>query len=71
MQTGLDYPCDEIDQYMVMRFWVKKHELNIKVEIIQNANFLDESELVGGARLASIRDIGLLKLMTVSNRASL
>jgi len=68
--TRLDYPCDESDQYMFMRFWVKKQERNIKVEIIQNANFLDEPELIGGARLASIRDIGLLKLMTASNRAS-
>jgi len=68
--TRLDYPCDESDQYMFMRFWVKKNELNIKVEIIQNANFLDESELLNGARLASIRDIGLLKLMTACNRAS-
>ena len=53
-----------------MRFWVKKDETDIKVEIMQNANFLDEPELVSGARLASIRDIGLLKLMTASNRAS-
>jgi len=68
--TRLDYPCDESDQYMFMRFWVKKHELKIKVEIIQNANFLDEPQLVGGAKLASIRDMGLLKLMTASNRAS-
>ena len=66
----LDYPCDENDQYMFMRFWIKKGESNIKVEIIQNANFLDEPEIVSGARLASIRDIGLLKLMTASNRAS-
>ena len=68
--TRLDYPCDESDQYMFMRFWVKKDETDIKVEIMQNANFLDEPELVSGARLASIRDIGLLKLMTASNRAS-
>jgi hypothetical protein len=53
-----------------MRFWVKKHELNIKIEILQNANFLDKPEHVSGAKLASIRDIGLLKLMTASNRAS-
>lgn len=68
--TRLDYPCDESDQYMFMRFWVKKRELNIKVEIIQNANFLDEPEFISGARLASVRDIGLLKLMAASNRAS-
>lgn len=68
--SRLDYPCDESDQYMFMRFWVKKHELNIKIEILQNANFLDEPEHVSGAKLASIRDIGLLKLVTASNRAS-
>ena len=68
--SRLDYPCDESDQYMFMRFWVKKCELTIKVEIIQNASFLDDPEVIIGARLASIRDIGLLKLMTASNRAS-
>lgn len=68
--SRLDYPCDESDQYMFLRFWVKKGKFNIKVEIIQNARFLDDPELVNGARLASIRDIGLLKLMTASNRAS-
>ncbi len=68
--SRLDYPCDESDQYMFMRFWVKKSELTIKVEIIQNAIFLDDPEVIIGARLASIRDIGLLKLMTASNRAS-
>lgn len=68
--SRLDYPCDESDQYMFMRFWVKKRELTIKVEIIQNANFLDNPEVIMGTKLASIRDIGLLKLMTASNRAS-
>jgi hypothetical protein len=68
--SRLDYPCDENDQYMFMRFWIKKSDFNIKVEIIQNTNFLDEPELINGARLASTRDIGLLKLMTAANRAS-
>lgn len=68
--SRLDYSCNESNQFMFMRFWLKKRELTIKVEIIQNANFLDNPEVVMGARLASIRDIGLLKLMTASNRAS-
>lgn len=68
--SRLDYPCDKSDQYMFMRFWVNKGKLTIKVEIIQNASFLDDPDFISGARLASIRDIGLLKLMTASNRAS-
>lgn len=68
--SRLDYPYDESDQYMFMRFWIKKSELTIKVEIIQNASFLDDPDVIIGAKLASIRDIGLLKLMTASNRAS-
>lgn len=68
--SRLDYPCDEDDQYMFMRFWIKKDTLSIKVEILQNASFLDEPDIVNGARLATIRDMGLLKLMTASNRAS-
>ena len=27
--SRLDYPCDESDQYMFMRFWVKKRELTV------------------------------------------
>ena len=68
--SRLDYPCDEGDQYMFMRFWIKKGTFSIKVEILQNASFLDKPDIVKGARLATIRDIGLLKLMTASNRAS-
>ena len=44
--------------------------LNIKVEILQNTNFLDDGEEIYGARLATTRDIGILKLMTAANRGA-
>ncbi|WP_421943343.1 nucleotidyl transferase AbiEii/AbiGii toxin family protein [Pedobacter sp.] len=68
--SNLHYPCDRDDQYIFLRFWIKTGKLTIKVEILQNTNFLDTVEEVNGARLATVRDIGLLKLMTAANRAS-
>lgn len=66
----LHYPCDDSDQFTFVRFWIETGDLSIKVEILQNANFLDDPEIVSGARMATVRDIGLLKLMTAANRAS-
>ena len=68
---GLSYPCDESDQFTFMRFFVRINGGNaIKVELMQNANFVDVIEELQGVRMASICDIGLLKLMAVANRAS-
>ncbi|TCC89271.1 hypothetical protein EZ428_16370 [Pedobacter frigiditerrae] len=68
--THIHFPCDESDQFIFLRFWIKTRDLNIKVEIMQNANFLDKPEIVNSAKLASKRDIGILKLMTAANRGS-
>jgi predicted nucleotidyltransferase component of viral defense system len=68
--SNLHYPCDESDQYIFLRFWIKTKKEIIKVEIMQNVNFLDEAEELSGVRVASVRDVGLMKLIAVSNRAS-
>lgn len=64
------YPCDTDDYMIFSRCWIKTDTLNIKVEILQNTNFIDDAEEINGARLATVRDIGLMKLMTAANRAA-
>lgn len=57
------------DQYQFLRaFILKQDELIIKVEIIQNIPIIDPFEYLEGIRLLSLRDIGLLKLMSASSR---
>ena len=68
--SNLHYPCEENDQYIFLRFWVKAKKVTIKVEIMQNINFHDPAEEISGVRLAAVRDVGLMKMVTVSNRAS-
>lgn len=67
---GLTYPCYESDQYIFIRFFLRVDEGAIKIEILQNANFIDNYEVLNGIKLASIGDIAMMKLMTVANRAS-
>jgi len=68
--SGMSFPCDEDDQYIFLRFFVKSNDELIKVEIIQNMLMLDPPEELYGLRLLTQRDIGLLKLMTAANRAN-
>ena len=67
---GCDFPCDIDDQYVFLRFFIRKNGEVIKVEALQNFKMLFQSEIVSGISLLSVKDIGLLKLMSVSNRAS-
>jgi hypothetical protein len=67
---GMDYPCDIDDQYVFLRFYVRKAEEHIKVEILQNMCMTDQGESLDGVRALSVNDMGMLKLMAASNRSS-
>jgi len=67
---GLDYPCNIDDQYIFLRFLVKQKNAFIKVEVLQNFQRLDEVEVIDDIKLLSTKDVGLLKLISASNRAS-
>jgi hypothetical protein len=57
------------DQFYFLRTFIRKSkELIIKVEIIQNIAVLDPFEQYNEIRTLSLRDIGLLKLVSASNR---
>lgn len=64
------YPCDESDQFMFLRFFIVKNGLTVKVEILQNMLNFDEAEIINDVKLMTENDIGKLKLMSASNRAS-
>lgn len=59
---------DFSEQYMFMRLFIQKNDSTIKVEILQNIQYVDEIEFFKGVKLLSVKDIGLLKLMSASNR---
>ncbi len=57
------------DQFYFLRAFIRRSkELIIKVEVIQNIAVLDTFEQYNGIRTLSLRDIGLLKLASASNR---
>lgn len=65
---GIQYPCNENDQYIFLRCFISKEDVTIKVEILQNMKIVDEIENIDGIRLISKKDIGLFKLESASNR---
>jgi hypothetical protein len=67
---AIDYPCDGDDQFLFQRFFVRKDETSIKVEILQNMQTYLEPEIINGIKLMNVYDIGPLKLMSASNRAN-
>ena len=66
----LDYPCDENDQYIFLRCLIKKREVTIKVEILQNMKTMYDIEIVDDIRFISKKDIGLFKLVSASSRSA-
>lgn len=56
------------DQFCFLRGFIRKGEIVIKTEIIQNMGFTDPIEEYQGIKVLSVKDIGLLKLMSASNR---
>ncbi len=67
---NFDYPCDVDDQYIFQRFYVRKGDELIKVEILQNMQFHEKPDMVEGIRLMTENDISVLKIVTACNRAN-
>lgn len=60
---------EELDeQFSFLRCFITKKGLTIKVEILQNLQFLFPPENFEGFKVLSKIDVGLLKLMSASNR---
>jgi len=56
------------DQFCFLRALIIQGEEQIKIDMIQNIQYLDEVENIEGIKMLSVRDIGLFKLMAASNR---
>ncbi|MBX2948038.1 MAG: nucleotidyl transferase AbiEii/AbiGii toxin family protein [Crocinitomicaceae bacterium] len=67
---GMVRPCDIDDQFIFLRFFLQTGSETIKVEVMQNFNLMHEPEHLGGVRIGAVKDIAMMKLMAVANRAS-
>lgn len=61
-------PCDINDQFVFMRFYIFKDGMAIKIELLQNMKNLYPIEVLDNIRLVSVKDIGIFKLISASNR---
>jgi hypothetical protein len=59
------------DQYCFLKALIIQEEVTVKVEIIQNVPLVDLIEIVEGIRMATVLDIGLLKLMSICSRKAI
>ncbi|MEO2060751.1 MAG: nucleotidyl transferase AbiEii/AbiGii toxin family protein [Mesonia sp.] len=62
------YPVKENDQFVFIRFFIKKGDVTIKVDIIQNMKALYPFETIKDVRCYNVIDLGLFKLVSCSNR---
>ena len=62
------YPVKENNQFIFLRFFIVKDNVTIKVDIIQNMKSLFDFEKIKGVHCYDVKDIGLFKLVSCSNR---
>lgn len=68
---NFDNPCDINDQYSFLRFFIDSEDGTIiKVDVLQNMKHVFEIETINDIRLFSKADIGLYKLVSLSNRST-
>ena len=56
------------DQYCFLRALISKNGIDVKIECLQNIQFIDPFEHYEAIRMISKKDIGILKLRSASNR---
>lgn len=68
---NFDNPCDINNQYTFLRFYIDTEDgTMIKVDLLQNMKCIFDIETKDSIRLFSKKDIGLYKLVSLSNRAT-
>lgn len=68
---NFDNPCNINDQYSFLRFFIDTEDgTMIKVDVLQNMKHLFEIESINDIRVLSKADIGLYKLVSLSNRST-
>ena len=66
--VNIIYPAKEDDQFVFLRFLINKNDVTIKVDVIQNMKSLYDFETIEGVRCYDVKDIGLFKMVSCSNR---
>ncbi len=69
--VGCQFPCNIDDQFVFLRAYVIRKGTTIKIEVLQNMKTVDPVEVLKGIRMASLKDVGLFKLISLSRRKSL
>lgn len=59
---AMDYPCDEGDQFLFQRFFIRKDDDAIKVEILQNMQTHNEPEIINGIKLMNMQDYRVIEI---------
>ena len=68
---NFDNPCDINDQYSFLRFFIDTEDgTMIKVDVLQNMKHLFKIETINEIRIFNKTDIGLYKLVSLSNRST-
>jgi hypothetical protein len=68
---NFDNPCDINDQYTFLRFFIDADDDTIiKVDLLQNMKYLFDVQIIENIRLFDKKDIGLYKLVSLSNRST-
>lgn len=62
------FPCEINDQFVFLRMFLIVSGETVKVEMLQNMKNLYPNEIFEGIRLISLRDLGVFKLISASNR---
>jgi hypothetical protein len=66
---SISYPAKVNDQYVYIRFHIIiKKDFTIKVDVIHNMKALYDFEMIKGINCYDVKDIGLFKLVSCSNR---
>lgn len=60
--------ADAGNQFCFLKSLIKRGNDPIKVEFLQNFQYLDQPEIHNGIRVLSVKDIGLFKLRSASSR---
>jgi len=65
---SVSYPANQDDQFVFLRVLIRKKSDYVKLELIQNIKNIRKIEDNNSIRMLSVLDIGIMKLLAVSDR---
>ncbi len=58
------------DRKVTMQFFIQNNNESVKVDLIQNVQRINDVEILDGIKMVSVKDVGVLKLKTISQRTN-